>query len=626
MADTTTASDVLVDRLVEWGVDTVFGLPGDGINGLMEALRKRHDRISYIHVRHEEVAAMAAVGYAKFTGRLGVCFSTASPGATHMLNGLLDAKLEGAPILAISGMTYSDLIGTSYLQDMNVDYMFNDVAVYNQRIMSPQSVVNVVDYACRTALTERGPAHLAFPIDYQAADAESGQRFQRNVPGHSSTAYRPPVRVPLGSDLEAAAELLRGRTKVAILAGAGARGAGRELEELAERLGAPVVKAMLGKDCIPDDSPYTTGSIALVGTRPSEDALEQCDALVIVGSSMPYIEYYPSPGQAVCVQIDDKPARIGLRHPVDVPLCGDAAATLRALLPLLDRNEDRAFLTQAQEGMKDWWALMEERSTREDMPMKPQVPAWALNEVLDDDAIVCGDSGTVTTWVARQVKVRKDMRFSFSGTNCSMAAGLPYGIGAQAAYPGRQVVVFTGDGSLTMQLGDFLTCVQHRLPVKIVVVKNNTLGLIKWEQMVFLGNPEYGVNMAPLDFVKFAEACGAMGVHVEKPGECVDAMRAAMAYDGPAIIEVATDPHEPPMPAKVKKAQVTKLFDALKAGTPNRNTIALQMVKDVLDESSFDASPGGLIPDSFAKVASSVAGAATRRSRKHDDHDDEPGA
>jgi pyruvate dehydrogenase (quinone)/pyruvate oxidase len=613
MADQSTASDILVDRLIEWGVDTVFGLPGDGINGLMEALRKRHEQINYVHVRHEEVAAMAAVGYAKFTGRLGVCFATAAPGATHMLNGLLDAKLEQVPILAISGMTYSDLIGTSYLQDMNVDYMFNDVAVYNQRIMSPQSVTNVVDYACRTALTERGPAHLGFPIDYQAAPADSGSRFKRNVPGHTSANYRPPVRIPQRSDLDDAAAALRGKTKVAILAGAGARGAGRELEELAEKLGAPIVKAMLGKDCVPDDSPYTTGSIALVGTRPSEDAMEQCDALVIVGSSMPYIEFLPSPGQATVVQIDDKPERIGLRQPVEVGLCGDAAATLRELLPLLDRNEDRAFLQQAQDGMREWWALMEERGTRDDVPIKPQVPAWALNDVLADDAIVCGDSGTVTTWVARQVKVRKDMMFSFSGTNCSMAAGLPYAIGAQAAYPGRQVVVFTGDGSLTMQLGDFLTCVQHNLPVKVVVMKNNTLGLIKWEQMVFLGNPEYGVNMAPLDFVKFAEACGAMGVHVEEPGDCVKAMQSAMEHDGPAIIEVLIDPHEPPIPAKVKKEQMQKMLTALKEGTPNRNRIALQMVKDMLDESSFEASPGSVIPSPVAKVAGKIADAAARR-------------
>jgi pyruvate dehydrogenase (quinone) len=519
MADQT-ASDVFADRLIEWGVDTIFGLPGDGINGFMDALRTRGDQIRYIHVRHEEVAAMAAVGYAKFTGKLGVCFATSGPGAVHLMNGLLDAKVEQAPVLAVTGMTYHDLVGTSYLQDVNIDYLMNDIAVYNQRIMGPQHVLNVADYACRTALAQRGPAHIAFPIDYQAAPADSGTRYMRNVPGHTSATFQPPVRVPEPELVRQAAEVLNGKRKVAILAGAGARGATAELEEAADKLAAPIIKAQLGKDCVPDDSPFTTGPVALVGSRPSEEALEECDALLIVGSTMPYIEYYPQPGQAACVQIDDKPERLGLRYPVDVGLAGDAKATLRQLLPLLTRNDDRSFLEAAQRGTREWWALMEQRGTSTDTPMHPQVPAWALNDALADDAIVCGDSGTVTTWAARQIKTRRGQLFSFSGTNCSMAAGLPYGIGAAAAYPGRQVVVFTGDGSLTMQLGDFLTCVQHQLPVKVVVIKNNTLGLIKWEQMVFLGNPEYGVNMAPLDFVKFAEACGARGQHQQPEDLC----------------------------------------------------------------------------------------------------------
>jgi pyruvate dehydrogenase (quinone) len=618
VAEERTVSDVLVDRLIDWGAEVIFGLPGDGINGFMEALRKRHDKLRYIHVRHEEVAAMAAVGYAKFTGKLGVCFSTAAPGAVHMLNGLLDAKVEQAPILAITGMTYHDLIGTSYLQDINTDYLFNDVALYNQRIMGPQHVLNTVDYAVRTALTHRGPSHLAFPIDYQAMPADGGSRYMRNVPGHTSATYRPPVRIPARQDLEAAVAVLQGKTKVAILAGAGARGAGTELEAVADKLAAPVIKAQLGKDCIPDDSPYTTGPIALVGSRPSEEALEQCDALLIVGSTMPYIEYYPPPGQAVCVQVDDKPERIGLRYPVDVPLVGDARATLAELLPLLSRNENREFLGRAQEGMRQWWALMEERGTSPDMPMKPQVPAWAVNDVLADDAIICGDSGTVTTWAARQIKVRRGQQFSFSGTNCSMAAGMPYALGAAAAYPGRQVVVFTGDGSLTMQLGDFLTAVQHDLPIKIVVEKNNTLGLIKWEQMVFLGNPEYGVNMAPLDFVKFAEAAGARGMRIEDPATCAGQMREAFSWDGPVIVECLVDQHEPPMPAKVKKQQVKKMAQALREGTPNRNRIAMQMVKDLLDESTFDASPGHVIP---GKLGEAVAGVAGRlRDRAGDEH------
>ena len=619
MAEQRTAADTLVDRLVEWGVDTVFGLPGDGINGFMEALRKRHDRINYVHVRHEEVAAMAAVGYAKFTGKLGVCFATSGPGAVHLMNGMLDAKVEQAPILAVTGMTYHDLIGTAYLQDVNIDYMMNDIAVYNQRIMGPQHVVNVVDLACRTALTQRGPAHLAFPIDIQAADAESGTRFQRNVPGHSSARFEPPIRVPEHAMLQRAADSLADKHRIAILAGAGARGARSELEQVAEQLGAPIIKAQLGKDCVPDDSPYTTGPIALVGSKPSEEALENCDALLIVGSGMLYTEFYPKPGQVTCVQIDDRPERIGLRHPVDVGLCGDAAATLRALLPLLPRNDDRSFLEQAQQGMAEWWDLMEARGSRTDVPMKPQVPAWYLNDSLADDAILCGDSGTVTTWAARQIKVRAGQRFSFSGTNCSMAAGLPYAIGAQAAFPGRQVVVFTGDGSLTMQLGDFLTCVQHDLPVKVVVIKNNTLGLIKWEQMVFLGNPEYGVDMASMDFVKFAEACGARGMRIDDPTRCRDQLREAMSWSGPVIVECVVDEHEPPIPARVKKDQVQKLTAALRQGTPNRNHIAMQMVKDMLDESSFEASPGHHIPNAVGRAAGRVVDSVDRLANRHDD-------
>jgi pyruvate dehydrogenase (quinone)/pyruvate oxidase len=608
MAESATVADALVTRLIDWGVEAIFGLPGDGINGLMDALRKRRDQIRYVHVRHEEVAALAAVGYAKFTGRLGVCFATSGPGAAHLLNGLLDARVEQAPLLAVTGMSYHDLIGTSYLQDVNTDYLFNDVTVYNQRIMGPAHVTNVVDYAVRTALTQRGPAHLAFPIDYQAAPAGSGTRYARNVPGHTSTTFRPPVRVPPREDLDAAAQALAGRKRVAILAGAGARGATDELTAVADLLGAPIIKAQLGKDCVPDDSPFTTGPIGLVGSLPSEEALERCDALLIVGSTMPYIEYYPKPGHAVCVQIDDKPERIGLRHSVDVPLVGDARATLAALRPLLSRNEDRSFLTQAQQGMREWWELMAEQGTSTDTPMKPQVPAWALNEALADDAVICGDSGTVTTWVARQVKLRSGQLFSFSGTNCSMAAGLPYAIGAQTAFPDRQVVVFTGDGSLTMQLGDVLTAVQHQLPIKIVVIRNDTLGLIKWEQMVFLGNPEYGVDMAPLDFVKFAEACGAHGVRIEDPARCPEQMAEALRQDGPVIVECVVDPHEPPMPARVKKDQVRKLTEALRAGTPNRNRIALQMVKDLLDEASFQASPGHAIPDRLGRIAAGAIG------------------
>jgi pyruvate dehydrogenase (quinone)/pyruvate oxidase len=599
MADT--ASDLLLERLMDWGVDTIFGLPGDGINGLMEALRKREGRIRYVHVRHEEVGAMAAVGYAKFTGKLGVCFSTAGPGAIHLANGLLDARLDGAPVLAISGMTYHDLIGTHYLQDFDTDYLFSNLAAYNQRIMGPEHIHNVVDMACRTALTHRLPAHIAFPIDYQTADAEDLMRYKRNVPGHTTTAYRPPVRIPPRAELQRAAEALAGRERIAILAGQGARGAGEELEQFAETLGAPVIKASLGKDCIPDDSPFTTGGIGVIGTRPSQEAMESCDTLVIVGSGMPYIEFLPAPGQALCVQIDDKPERIGLRYPADVGLVGDAKATLQELLPLLSRNANREFLETAQGGMRDWWDLMEERGTREDMPMKPQVVAWSLAQALADDAIVCGDSGQVTTWVT-QMKLRRGQRFSYSGTNCSMAAALPYAIGAQVAYPDRQVVAFTGDGSLSMQMGDLATLIQEHLPVKLIVCKNNTLGLIKWEQMVFIGNPEYGVNFAPIDFVKVAEGCGARAFRVEEPSRCAETIKEALATPGPVVVEAVVDPNEPPMPPKVTPDQAKSLAQALARGEEHRSRIGLTIGRNAIDERTFAASPYGVLERVKEKV------------------------
>jgi pyruvate dehydrogenase (quinone)/pyruvate oxidase len=590
-----TVSDALLARLIDWGVDTIFGLPGDGINGFMEALRKRRDEVRFVHTRHEESAALAACSYAKFTGRLGVCLSTAAPGAIHLLNGLYDAAVDQAPVLAITGMTYHDLIGTMYLQDLDHDYLFDHVARFNQRLMGPGHVENVANLACRSALSNRSVSHIAIPIDFQVAELDESDRFKRNVPGHTAgpEGFVVPRTVPPRGQLERAAELLQGKTKVAILAGAGARGAGRELEDVAETLGAVIVKALLGKDCVPDDSPYVTGGTGVVGTRPSQEAFEQCDALLIVGSSFPYIEFLPAPGQPVCVQIDDRPERIGLRHPADVGLVGDAKLTLQELLPLLRRNEDRSFLDGMQSSIRDWWALMEERGTREDVPMKPQAPLWHLHELLTDDAIVCGDSGTVTTWVARW-KLLAQQRFSFSGTMCSMMAALPYAIGAQAAYPDRQVVAYTGDGSLMMMMGELATLAHEGLPVKVIVNKNGTLGLIKWEQQIFLGNPEYGNDLGEVDFVKVAEGCGVHGVRIDDPKRCRDQLAEALELNEPVLIECVTDPHEPPHPPQVTTEQ-TKLFaEALARGEEHRRQIALTVGRDMLAESDFAASPYGI--------------------------------
>src|SRR6266704_6007787 len=356
-----TAAEVLIDRLIDWGVEVIFGLPGDGINGIMEALRTRQEKIRFIQVRHEESAAVMACGYAKYTGKLGVCLATSGPGGIHLLNGLYDAKLDHQPVLAITGLQFHDLIGTHTQQDVALDKLFMDVCVYNERIMGPNHVENVVDLACRTALAYRGVSHITVPVDFQEQEAKKTTRSKRNIPHHSSDKYAPPAPVSLEKDLQSAAEVLNAGKKIAILAGQGALHAGDELEQVAELLGAPIVKALLGKAAVPDDSPYTTGSIGLLGTLPSEHAMEACDTLLIVGSSFPYIEFMPKPGQAKCVQIELNPQRLGLRYPAEVGLIGDSRRTLQELIPLLRKRPDRSFLEKAQNGMKEWNQLMLQR-------------------------------------------------------------------------------------------------------------------------------------------------------------------------------------------------------------------------------------------------------------------------
>ncbi len=578
-----TAADVLIETLLDWDVQVVFGLPGDGINGIMEALRTRQDRIRFVQVRHEESAAFMACGYAKFTGRLGVCLATSGPGGIHLLNGLYDAKLDGQPVLAITGLPYHDLIGTHTQQDVELDRLFLDACRYNARVMGPSHVENVVDLACRTALTYHGVAHVTIPVDVQEMKADK-LRSKRNVPHHTSDVAARSARLPADEDLRRAAELLNAGSKVAILAGRGALGAGDELERVSDLLAAPIVKALLGKAVVPDDSPYTTGAIGLLGTRPSQEALEACDTLLIVGTSFPYIEYYPKPGQASGVQIELDPMRIGLRHPVDVGLVGDSRRTLTALLPLLARNGDRAFLEKAQQGMKEWNALMDARAARRDVPMKPQVVAAELGRRLRDDAIVACDSGTITSWWAGHIPARRRQLHSVSGNLASMACGLPYAIAAQLAYPDRQVVAFVGDGGLSMLMAELATCVRYRLPVKVVVVKNNTLGQIKWEQMVFLGNPEYGCDLQPIDFAMVAEACGATGLTVEDPAQCGKVLDRALGTPGPVVVQAVVDPFEPPMPPKITLEQAAKFAQALVRGEPNREKIALTVLRDRVRE------------------------------------------
>jgi pyruvate dehydrogenase (quinone)/pyruvate oxidase len=579
-----TASDILVETLIKWGVDTVFGIPGDGINGIIEALRLRQDDIRFIQVRHEEAAAFNACAYAKWTGRLGVCIATSGPGGIHLLNGLYDAKLDGQPVLAITGLQFHDLLDTFTQQDVELDKLFMDVCVYNARVMGANHVENLVELACRSALSYRGVAHVTFPVDMQSIEVTKGERSERNIPAHVSDAMARSAQLPSQDQLARAAEILNGGERTAILAGAGALGAGADILALAERLGAPVIKPLLGKGAVPDDSPYCTGGIGLLGTRPSQEALENCDTLLIAGSSFPYIEFYPKPDQARAVQIDVDPKRIGLRYPVEAGLVGDSAATLRALLPHIKHREDRSFLETAQSAVKEWKELMTERGTRQDKPMKPQVVAHELDKLLADDAIISTDSGTITTWAARHLTMRGDMMFSCSGNLATMACGLPYAVAAAVAFPERQVVAFVGDGGLTMLIGELATCVKYKLSVKIVVIKNNALGQIKWEQMVFLGNPEYVCELQPIDFTAVARGFGLAAFSVTEAAECGAVLQQALSTPGPVLIEAVVDPHEPPMPPKATAKQLLHFAESIARGTPAGRRIAATVAADLVRE------------------------------------------
>lgn len=583
MADPT-AADVLVETLKRWGVDTVFGIPGDGVNGIIEAFRQSRNEIRFVQVRHEEAAAFNACAYAKWTGKLGVCIATSGPGGIHLLNGLYDAKLDGQPVLAITGLQFHDLLHTWTQQDVELDKLYQDVSVYNARIMGPRHVENVVELACRTALVYRGVAHVTMPVDMQSQPVSKDMRSKRNVPHHVSDMMATSAHMPSEQQFSRAVDILNKGTKIAILAGRGALGAGEMLTAVAEQLGAPIVKPLLGKATVADDNPYCIGGVGLLGTRPAQEALEECDTLLIAGSSFPYIEFYPKPGQAKAVQIEIDPMRIGLRYPIDAGLVGDVGRVLEALLPKLGAHDDRSFLEKAQAGMKEWNALMEERGTRQDLPMKPQVVAHALNKLIDDNAIVATDSGTITTWIARHLSIRGDMMFSCSGNLATMACGLPYAVAAAVAYPRRQVVAFIGDGGLTMLMGELATVRKYDLNVKVIVIKNNTLGQIKWEQMVFLGNPEYVCELQPIDFATVAKGFGLQAFTIDDPKSCAETLRQALATPGPVLVEAVVDPNEPPMPPKITMEDAKNFGEALARGTPRAGEIALTVASNAVRE------------------------------------------
>ncbi len=492
--------------------------------------------------------------------------------------------MDGQPVLAITGMQFHDLADTYSQQDVELDKVFADVCVYNTRCMGAEHMENIAELACRAAVSYRGVSHLCIPVDFQEKPSKrrGNGRSDRNVAGHVSEVTAPSMPVPPDADLRRAAAILNAGKRVVILAGRGALNATRELEETADRLAAPIVKALLGKAAVPDDSPYTTGQIGLLGTKPSQEAMEDCDAILIVGSSFPYVEFLPKPDQAHGVQIDLDPVRIGLRYPVEVGLVGDCKRTLHQLLPLLQRKRrglfSSKFLARAQAGMKEWNAKMDAQASVMTTPMKPQVIAAELGKRLPHDAIINCDSGTNTTWWARHIPAKRGQMHTVSGNLATMACGLPYTIASQIAYPDRPCIGFVGDGGFSMLMAEFVTAVRYKLPIKIVIMKNNSLGQIKWEQMVFLGNPEFGCDLAPINFADFAQACGGTGFTIEDPRDCGPILDRALNTPGPVIIEAIIDPQEPPMPPKTTAKQAMHLAEALAKGTPGGRKI----VEDVL--------------------------------------------
>ncbi len=580
------ASELLIERLIDWGVDTIFGLPGDGINGITEALRRHQDQMRFVLVHHEEAAAFMATGYAKSTGRLGVCLATSGPGGIHLLNGLYDAKLDHQPVLAITGMQETQLLGTGYQQEVHLEKLFQDVADYDVMIHVPVQIPTLVDLAVRHALARRTVSHITFPNDIQLAPAGENPWASVAPAGTPSTApiYIAPPGVPRSDDLARAAAVLNAGSKVVLLAGAGALGARDEILAVAERLASPIVKTLPGKAAVPDDHPLTTGGIGLLGTTPSEEAMEGADTLFMVGTNFPYTKHLPSPGQVQVVQIEADPIRAGNRMPTAVPLVGDSAETLRALLPLLERKADRSFLTGAQKGMADWRTKMTALEQPDRDPIQPQYLMRVIDRLAADDAILASDSGTIATWAARHFDIRGDREFYLSGNLATMAPGLPYTIANQWAHPGRQCIAFVGDGGFAMLMAEFLTAVRHDLPVKVFINNNGEYGQILWEQMV-LGFPEYGVRHASMaNYAPWAVACGAKGIRVEKAADLHAAVAEALAYPGPALVDVVVNPDEPPMPPKVSYEQAKGFATAFLKGQPHKATIASTLFRDKLAE------------------------------------------
>ncbi len=587
-----TVGDYILQRLREWGVAQVFGYPGDGINGIITAFAAADDDPKFVQSRHEEMSAFQAVGYAKFSGRTGVCMATSGPGAIHLLNGLYDAKLDHVPVVAIIGQTDRSAMGGSYQQEVDLQTLFKDVASeYLAEVNVPEQLPLALDRAFRTAESRRAPTAVIVPADVQQVRYRPPEHEFRQVP--SSDPSHGHARVtPDEGDLDRAAGILNAGEKIAILAGQGARDAAEELMLLAEFTGAGVAKALLGKDVLPDDLPYVTGAIGLLGTRPSYELMRDCDTLLIVGSNMPYSQFLPEFGKAKAVQIDRDGSLIGMRYPTEVNLVGDAKATLGALLPKLDRRPRRRWRDTVEDNVAAWWETLGRQAMLEAEPVNPMRVVHELSERIPHDAVVTADSGTSTNWYARNLKMRGTMRGSLSGTLASMGCGVPYAIGAKFAFPDRPAVALVGDGAMQMNgLAELITAGRYRNlwpdPRLVVCVFNNgDLNQVTWELRAMGGSPKFeeSQSLPQISYADFAHAIGLEGIAVDDPADLADAWDRAFAADKPVVLDVRCDPAVPPIPPHATLSQITSTTEALLKGDPEAWRVFIQGAKTKVQE------------------------------------------
>ena len=589
-----TAADNLCERLIAWDVSTIYGFPGDGINGLLGALRRHQDELRFVQTRHEEMAAFMACGHAKFTGEVGVCMATSGPGAIHLLNGLYDAKLDHRPVVAIVGQTFVRAIGGDFQQEVKLLQLYSDVAsAFCEQVNEPSSVRHLIDRAMRIAQTERTVTCVIVPADVQDMEAVESQPHKTHTV-HSGVGYWPGRRIPAKEQLQQAADILNAGEKVAMLVGQGALDATDEVIAVADALGAGVAKALLGKAAVPDDVPFCTGSIGLLGTKPSWDMMQGADTLLMVGSSFPYSEFLPKEGQVKAVQIDLLGRMLSIRYPMDLALEGDSKESLKELLPLLKRKEDRSWQEEIKENVADWWRLMDEQGEPADRDgrVRPQGLFTALSSQLPENAILSSDSGSAANWYARHIRIRRGMKAMLSGNLATMVPGVPYAIAAKFAYPDRVSVAMVGDGAMQMGgMAEMLTAAKYYKTwadprLIVLVLTNEDLNQVTWEQRVMEGDPEFKASqeIPYVDYAAWAQLIGLHGIKITTSSEIEGAWREALSADRPVIISALTDPNEPPLPPHITFEQAEGFAKSILADPQGGLPGAVEAVREKVHE------------------------------------------